>query len=107
VDRRGVRASSPGRPAGKRIKSYYAKESVGIACGMFIVALHFMGLATLTHTPSPMGFLSQTLGRPKNDRPFILFPVGYPPDDATVPDLSRKSLDEIAVWDPPAATDRL
>ena len=94
-------------PAGKRIKSYYAKESVGIACGMFIVALHFMGLATLTHTPSPMGFLSQLLGRPKNERPFILFPVGYPADDATVPDLSRKSLDEIAVWDPPAATDRL
>ena len=73
---------------------------MGIACGMFIVALHFMGLATLTHTPSPMGFLSHILGRPKNERPFILFPVGYPPDDATVPDLSRKSLDEIAVWDP-------
>jgi iodotyrosine deiodinase len=94
-------------PAGKRVKSYYAKESVGIACGLFIVALHFMGLATLTHTPSPMGFLSQILGRPKSERPFILFPVGYPADDATVPDLSRKSLDEIAVWDPPAATDRL
>jgi iodotyrosine deiodinase len=90
-------------PAGERRKSYYAKESVGIACGLFIVALHRMGLATLTHTPSPMGFLAQILGRPENERPFILFPVGYPADDATVPDLTRKSLDEVAVWDPPTA----
>lgn len=88
-------------PAGKRLKSYYAKESVGIACGFFIIALHLMGLATLTHTPSPMGFLSQILGRPENERPFILFPIGYPADDAAVPDLVRKSLDEVAVWDPP------
>ena len=85
-------------PEGQRLKSYYAKESVGIACGLFIVALHVMGLATLTHTPSPMAFLSKILGRPKNERPFILFPVGYPADDATVPDLTRKSLDEVAVW---------
>jgi nitroreductase len=90
-------------PAGKRLKSYYVKESVGIACGLFIVALHRMGLATLTHTPSPMGFLSQILGRPENERPFILFPVGYPAEDATVPDLARKPLDEVAVWDPPQA----
>jgi nitroreductase len=87
-------------PEGRRLKSYYAKESVGIACGLFIVALHLMGLATLTHTPSPMGFLSQILGRPENERAFILFPVGYPADDATVPDLTRKSLDEVAVWVP-------
>ncbi len=87
-------------PGGKRLKSYYAKESVGIACGLFIVALHHMGLATLTHTPSPMKFLSQILTRPDNERPFILFPVGYPADDATVPDLTRKTLDEVAVWDP-------
>jgi iodotyrosine deiodinase len=87
-------------PEGQRLKSYYAKESVGIACGLFIVALHFMGLATLTHTPSPMAFLSRILGRPENERPFIIFPVGYPADDATVPDLTRKSLDEVSVWDP-------
>ncbi len=85
-------------PERQRLKSYYAKESVGIACGLFIVALHRMGLATLTHTPSPMAFLSKILGRPANERPFILFPVGYPADDATVPDLTRKSLDEVAVW---------
>jgi iodotyrosine deiodinase len=90
-------------PGGQRRKSYYAKESVGIACGLFIVALHFMGLATLTHTPSPMGFLSQILGRPENERPFILFPVGYPAEGATVPDLMRKALDEVAVWNPPEA----
>jgi nitroreductase len=87
---------------GKRLKSYYAKESVGIACGLFVVALHTMGLATLTHTPSPMGFLSKILGRPENERPFILFPIGYPAEDATVPDLKRKTLEEVAVWDPPA-----
>jgi nitroreductase len=94
-------------PTGQRLKSYYAKESVGIACGLFIVALHFMGLATLTHTPSPMGFLAQILGRPENERPFILFPVGYPADDATVPDLARKPLGEMAVWDPSGASNSL
>jgi hypothetical protein len=83
---------------GQRLKSYYGKESVGIACGLFVAALHVMGLATLTHTPSPMVFLSKILGRPKNERPFVLFPIGYPADDATVPDLTRKSLDEVAVW---------
>ena len=87
-------------PDGSRRKNYYVKESVGIACGLFISALHHMGLATLTHTPSPMGFLRDILGRPQNERPYILFPVGYPAPDATVPDLRRKSLDEIAVWDP-------
>jgi iodotyrosine deiodinase len=94
-------------PEGKHLKSYYAKESVGIACGLFIVALHWMGLATLTHTPSPMAFLSQILGRPENERPFILFPVGYPADDATVPDLTRKTLEEVAVWLPSEAPNRL
>jgi iodotyrosine deiodinase len=71
---------------------------VGIACGLFITALHHMGLATLTHTPSPMRFLGSILDRPENERPFILFPVGYPAADAEVPDLRRKSLDEVAVW---------
>ncbi len=85
---------------GQAIKNYYVKESVGIACGMFIAALHNMGLATLTHTPSPMGFLSEILARPKNEKPYILFPIGYPTDDAVVPDLARKSLDEVAVWNP-------
>lgn len=83
-------------------KNYYVKESVGIAAGLFIAALHHMGLVTLTHTPSPMKFLGDILGRPKHERPFILFPVGYPAEGAMVPDLRRKSLDEIAIWDPPA-----
>jgi nitroreductase len=85
-------------PDGSQRKHYYVKESVGIACGMFITALHEMGLATLTHTPSPMAFLAKILGRPRNEKPYILFPVGYPADDATVPDLQRKPLDEVAVW---------
>jgi nitroreductase len=85
---------------GSMRKNYYVKESVGIACGLFIAALHRMGLATLTHTPSPMAFLSQLLGRPKHEKPYVLFPVGYPAEGALVPDLQRKSLDEIAIWDP-------
>ena len=79
-------------------KNYYVKESVGIACGLFIAAIHNMGLVTLTHTPSPMAFLSKILNRPSNERPFILFPVGYPASDAQVPDIQRKPLDEVAVW---------
>lgn len=88
-------------PDGARRKNYYPKESVGIACGLFIAALHQMGLATLTHTPSPMGFLTRLLGRPDNERPFILFPIGHPAADAEVPDLRRKPLAEVAVWNPP------
>jgi nitroreductase len=84
--------------AGRKRKNYYPKESVGIACGLFIAALHRMGLATLTHTPSPMAFLSRLLGRPVNEKPFILFPVGYPAPDCEVPDLRRKSLEEVSVW---------
>ncbi len=87
-------------PDGRPRKNYYGKESVGIACGFLIAALHEMGLATLTHTPSPMGFLRAILGRPANERPFILFPVGYPAPDAEVPDLRRKTLDEVALWNP-------
>lgn len=85
---------------GRKRKNYYVGESVGLACGLFIAALHTMGLATLTHTPSPMGFLRDILGRPRNEKPFILFPVGYPAADVQVPDLTRKSLDEVALWDP-------
>ncbi len=81
--------------AGGKITNYYVNESVGIACGMFIAALHNMGLVTLTHTPSPMGFLSQLLNRPPNEKPYILFPVGYPADGAMVPDLNRKSFEDV------------
>jgi nitroreductase len=87
-------------PDGSKRKNYYVKESVGIACGLFITALHRMGLATLTHTPSPMGFLAGILGRPANEKPYILFPVGYPDADARVPELRRKSLGEVALWNP-------
>jgi iodotyrosine deiodinase len=83
---------------GEKHKHYYVQESVGIACGFFIAALHQMGLATLTHTPSPMKFLNQILGRPQNERPYILFPIGYPAENATVPDLKRKELSKISVW---------
>ena len=83
---------------GSRRTHYYTTESCGIAAGMFISAVHRMGLATLTHTPSPMGFLSTLLGRPENEKAFLLMPVGYPAPDATVPDLSRKALEDIAVW---------
>ena len=86
------------RPDGSIRKHYYVQESVGIAAGMFIAALHNMGLATLTHTPSPMGFLQRLLERPDNEVPFILFPVGHAASDCTVPDLKRKSLDDVAVW---------
>ena len=77
---------------------YYANESIGIATGMLLAALHHAGLATLTHTPSPMGFLKEVLGRPDNERPFLLIPVGFPADDAVVPELERKSLGEISAW---------
>ena len=83
--------------AGHRLKHFYVKESVGIACGLFIAAIHQMGLATLTHTPSPMAFLSKLLERPENERPFAMLPVGYPADDCVVPDISRKPLDDVLV----------
>lgn len=87
-------------PDGSVRKHYYARESVGIACGMFITAVHEMGLATLTHTPSPMGFLASVLDRPHNERPFVLLPVGHPAPDAVVPDLARKSLADVSVFIP-------
>lgn len=80
---------------GERRHHYYVKESCGIAAGMFITALHHMGLATLTHTPSPMAFLTKLLGRPDNERPFVLFPVGFPEPGCLVPDLARKPIEEI------------
>jgi nitroreductase len=80
---------------GETEPTYYSQESVGIAVGMLLAALHNAGLATLTHTPSPMKFLQEILGRPKNEVPFVLIPVGYPAEDAKVPDIKRKSLKEI------------
>jgi nitroreductase len=84
---------------GVRHKSYYPMESVGIAAGFFLIACNAMGLATLTHTPSPMGFLREICGRPENEKPFLLIPVGYPADDAVVPDLPRRPLESILQWD--------
>ena len=80
---------------GEREQCYYTQESIGLACGFLLLALHHCGLATLTHTPSPMAFLSKLLGRPENEKPFLLIPVGYPTEDCTVPNLSRKPLDDI------------
>jgi iodotyrosine deiodinase len=92
-------------PDGTKIKHYYVRESVGIAVGFLLAALQVSGLCALTHTPSPMGFLRELLDRPEHERPFILIPVGYPAEDAVVPDLSRKPLDAIVDrYYPPAAT---
>jgi len=85
-------------PAGGRLSHYYVTESVGIATGFLIAALHHAGLVTLTHTPSPMGFLNDLLGRPPNEKPFLLLVVGYPAELAQVPDIGRKALSEIASW---------
>ena len=82
-------------PDGRKIKHYYANESVGLAAGILITALHTTGLATLTHTPSPMGFLNEILGRPPNERPYLILVSGYPAKDAQVPVIRKKSLDEI------------
>ena len=83
---------------GSTRKNYYVKESVGIACGMFITALHHMGLATLTHTPSPMKFLTEIMERPENETPYILFPVGYPMPRCEVPDIHRKPLEDVSIF---------
>lgn len=83
---------------GKRVKHYYAAESVGLATGLLIAALHHAGLATLTHTPSPMGFLNRILERPRSERPFLLLVTGYPAPDAQVPEITRKTLREIATF---------
>ena len=85
-------------PDGAHRTHYYTQESCGIAAGLFIAAVHHMGLVTLTHTPNPMGFLSELLGRPANEKAMLVMPVGYPGADARVPDITRKPLDQIAVW---------
>ena len=83
---------------GQKVKHYYTHESVGIATGFLIAALHHAGLATLTHTPSPMEFLNRILDRPDNEKPFLLLVVGYPSPDAMVPDIQKKPLEEIATF---------
>lgn len=83
---------------GNRRKCYYVNESVGLACGFLLAAIHNAGLVSLTHTPSPMNFLQKILNRPENERPFLLIPVGYPAAEVKVPDLKRKKLEEVAVF---------
>lgn len=83
---------------GKKQNNYYVNESVGIACGFLLTAIHQAGLVALTHTPSPMDFLTKVLNRPANEKPFLLIPVGYPAPNATVPDLRRKPSEEVIEW---------
>jgi nitroreductase len=83
---------------GEKVKHYYVPESVGIACGFLIAALHHAGLATLTHTPSPMGFLNDICGRPDNEKAYILLVAGFPAPDCAVPVIDKKTLDEVSVW---------
>lgn len=90
-------------PDQEKVTNYYVSESVGIACGLFIAALHSMGLATLTHTPQPMRFLSRILARPANESPYILFPIGFPAPGCTVPAVGKKPLAEVVTWIEPKA----
>lgn len=84
--------------SGKKVKNYYVAESVGIATGMLIAAVHHAGLASLTHTPSPMGFLNKLLRRPANEKPYLILVVGYPAENARVPEIGKKSLEEISTF---------
>lgn len=83
---------------GEKVQNYYPAESIGIAAGMFLMACHQVGLATLTHTPSPMKFLRELLGRPVNEKPYLLIPVGYPAADCMVPDIAKKPLSAALQW---------
>jgi nitroreductase len=83
---------------GSKRQNYYVQESCGIACGLLLAAIHHAGLIALTHTPSPMNFLTALLKRPENEKPFLLIPVGYPAQESQVPNLTRKPLDAIATW---------
>ncbi len=85
-------------PSGQKVKNYYVMESVGIATGMLIAAVHMAGLVSLTHTPSPMGFLNSILGRPTHEKAFLLLVVGFPAEGAVVPKISKKALDDIATF---------
>ena len=86
------------KPDGNKGLVYYATESCGLACGFLLIAIHQAGLAALTHTPSPMNFLSKVLNRPENEKPFLLIPVGYAAEECWVPELKRKELNEISAW---------
>jgi len=86
------------KPDGNKANVYYANESCGIACGFLLTAIHNAGLAALTHTPSPMNFLSKVLNRPENEKPYLLIPVGYAAEECWVPDLKRKNLSEVSAW---------
>lgn len=86
------------KEGGKKHQNYYVTESCGIACGFLLAAIHDAGLGALTHTPSPMNFLAKLLGRPENEKPYLLIPVGYPADECFVPDIERKTLAETAVF---------
>lgn len=87
------------KPEGQQKRqNYYMMESVGLAAGFLLTAIHHAGLVALTHTPSPMDFLTTLLQRPANEKPFLLIPVGYPADDAEVPDIKRKGIEEVLVW---------
>ena len=94
----------PSPTSSERNNNYYVNESVGLACGFFLVALYEVGLVALTHTPSPMGFLSDILKRPEHERPFLLIPVGYPSKNATIPKLKRKELKDFTYLYPPERT---
>jgi iodotyrosine deiodinase len=85
-------------PSGSRVKNYYVMESVGIAVGMLVSAVHLAGLVSLTHTPSPIRFLNRILGRPAQEKPFLILVVGYPAEDACVPDISKKPFEEIVTF---------
>ena len=85
-------------PDGRKVKQYYSQESTGIACGMLITAIHNAGLVSLTHTPSPMGFLNEILKRPINEKPFLILVAGYPAEDVKVPEIRKKSLEEIVTF---------
>ncbi len=96
-----LRTTHEVRPDGSIVKQYYSAESVGIATGLLLTALHVAGLATLTHTPSPMHFLNQILNRPSHERPFLIVVAGYPAPGAKVPAIARKHLEEIVTWHQP------
>jgi hypothetical protein len=84
--------------SGSKENNYYVSESVGLACGFLLAAIHHAGLVALTHTPSPMGFLSKILNRPENEKPYLLIPVGFPAENTYVPDLKRIELGEVAIY---------
>ena len=95
---RDSRNSRAGNPVLYKHQNYYVTESCGIACGFLLAAIHNAGLVALTHTPSPMNFLSTILNRPTNEKPFLLVPVGYAAEECWVPDIKRKSLNEVSSW---------